>query len=383
MVEFRMPKLGADMDRGKVVAWRKGPGDAVAKGEIVAEVETDKADLEVESFTAGTLERILVEPGTWVPIGTPLAIIRAPGEAPGEAPGPAPAPPAEPTQVAAPPSAPATAAAPSLPSASPCSPAARKRAEELGVDLAQVKGTGPGGRITIPDVEAARGQAPEDPQVRLRRAIAAAMSRSKREIPHYYLSQTLDLGPATDWLAAANGARGVDSRLLLGTLLVKAAALALKEVPELNGFWTDGTFQPSAAIHLGIAISLRGGGLLAPAILDTDRLPLDELNARLADLVRRARAGGLRALEMASATATVTSLGDRGVEAVFGVIQPPQVALIGFGTPRTGPWVLGDRVVPRPVVTATLSADHRASDGHRGGLLLEAMERLLASPERL
>lgn len=370
MAEFRMPKLGADMDRGKVVAWRKGPGDPVAKGEIVADVETDKADIEVESFAEGTFERILVEPGRWVPIGTPIAIIRAPGEAPAAGPVNAPGPP------------PQAAAAPAV-SAPPCSPAARRRAEELGVDLTGVKGTGPGGRITIPDVEAARGAPEEDPQLRLRRAIAASMSRSKREIPHYYLAHTLDLGPAMDWLAAANAARGVETRLLLGTLLVKAAALALKEVPDLNGFWTEGAFQPSAAVHLGIAVSLRGGGLLAPAILDTDRLALDELNARLADLVRRARTGGLRALEMTSATATVTSLGDRGVEAVYGIIQPPQVALLGFGTPRPRPWVVGDRVVPRPLVTATLSADHRASDGHRGGLLLEALERLLAAPERL
>lgn len=402
MAEFRMPKLGADMDRGKVVAWRKAPGDPVAKGEIVADVETDKADIEVESFAEGTFERVLVEPGSWVPIGTPIAIIRAPGEAPNAGPSPAPGPsapgpsaptPAETVEAAAPPAVPAAPPAmptaqpaPSAPAASapPCSPAARKRAEELGVDLSRVKGSGPGGRITIPDVEAARGAPPEeDPQTRMRRAIAAAMSRSKREIPHYYLAHTLDLGPAMDWLTAANVARDVEHRLLLGTLLVKAAALALKEVPDLNGLWTDGAFQPSEAVHLGIAVSLRGGGLLAPAILDTDRLALDELNARLADLVRRTRTGGLRALEMTSATATVTSLGDRGVESVFGIIQPPQVALLGFGAPRPRPWVVADQVVARPLVTASLSADHRASDGHRGGLLLETLERLLAAPERL
>lgn len=382
MAEFRMPKLGADMDRGKVVAWRKGPGDPVAKGEIVADVETDKADIEVESFVEGTFERVLVEPGSWVPIGTPIAIIRAPGEATASGPQIAPAPPPAPVDATAATAAAAPPTAPAAP-APPCSPAARKRAEELGVDLSGVKGTGPGGRITIPDVEAARDQPPEEPQARMRRAIAAAMSRSKREIPHYYLAHALDLGPAMDWLTAANASRSVESRLLLGTLLVKAAALALKEVPDLNGFWTDGAFQPSAAVHLGIAVSLRGGGLLAPAILDTDRLALDELNDRLADLVRRARTGGLRALEMTSATATVTSLGDRGVEAVFGIIQPPQVALLGFGSPRPRPWVVADQVLPRPVMTATLSADHRASDGHRGGLLLETLERLLAAPERL
>ncbi|HJW09768.1 MAG TPA: dihydrolipoamide acetyltransferase family protein [Holophagaceae bacterium] len=393
-----MPKLGADMDAGKLVAWRFKPGESVAKGQILADVETDKAEVEVESFFTGVLERILVEPGTKVPVGTPLAIVRLPGEAEGAMPEAAAAagPPAP--EAAAPPvpSEPAPEAARLL-----ISPAARARARELGLDAAGLKGTGPGGRITLEDVEAARGGAPpvaamlpqqprpapppskEDAQARMRQAIAAAMSRSKREIPHYYLSHTLDLGPAAAWLLATNAQRGVEGRLLMGALLVKALALALREVPELNGFWTEGAFHPSAEIHIGLAISLRSGGLMAPALHHADQASLDDLNQRMADLVRRTRSGGLRGSELTDPTITLTSLGDRGVEAVFGVIHPPQVALVGLGRMLERPWVVAGRVEPRKVMTATLSADHRTSDGHRGGLLLAAMDRLLSTPEAL
>ncbi|HJU83005.1 MAG TPA: 2-oxo acid dehydrogenase subunit E2, partial [Holophagaceae bacterium] len=317
----------------------------------------------------------------------------------GEAELPAPAPvPAAPIREAPPaPAAPVPAAIPvpalaSVPAAElpgpsrpRISPAARARARELGLDEATLHGTGPDGRITLEDVEAARGQAPvvEDPQARMRRAIATAMSRSKREIPHYYLSHTLDLGPAAAWLAETNARRGVEERLLMGALLVKALALALKEVPELNGFWTGNAFQPSADIHVGLAISLRGGGLMAPALHHTDQATLDDLNRRMADLVRRTRSGGLRGSELSDPTITLTALGDRGVEAVYGVIHPPQVAMVGLGRMFERPWVVAGKVEPRQVMAATLSADHRVSDGHRGGLLLCAMDRLLSMPELL
>jgi pyruvate dehydrogenase E2 component (dihydrolipoamide acetyltransferase) len=358
----------------------------VRRGDIVAAVETDKGVIDIEIFSGGVIEQLLVQPGERVPVGTVLATVRDEGE-PGTAPVPA-AP--RPAPAAMPLPAPVMAPAPS-----PgrdlgrlrISPSARELARKLGVDPATVQGTGPHGAITREDIErtAATKQAPApgDRVARMRQAIAAAMSRSKREIPHYYLSTTIDLQPAMSWLAEENGKRDIAERLLPGVLLLKAVALALKEVPELNGFWVDGRAVPSTAIHLGVAISLRQGGLIAPALHDADRQSLDELMRSLRDLVNRARAGSLRSSELTDPTITVTSLGEQGVETVFGIIYPPQVALVGFGKIVERPWSVSGQVVSRPVVTVTLAADHRVSDGHRGGLFLAAVGRLLQEPSKL
>jgi len=393
-----MPKLGADMTEGRVVEWLKRPGEPIARGEVVLVIETDKSNVEVESWTAGKLEKILVEPGDkWLPVGTPIATIQAEGPES-----------VTPPIFAAPPAAPAppTAAAPARPAPPPTpapraaptaerlhvSPAAKRRAEALGVALESVRGTGPEGRITLEDVERAAAAPaapvapaarPADRAARMREAIAAAMSRGKREIPHYYLSSTIDFSPAASWLEARNKDRPVTGRLLYGVLLLKAVALGLREVPELNGFWIGGRAVRSEAIHLGVAVSLRGGGLVAPALRDADKQPVDELMRNFQDLVTRARAGSLRSSEMTDATITITSLGERGVEAVYGIIYPPQLALVGFGTIVERPWVVDGRVVPRRLITATLSGDHRATDGHRGAVFLDAVGRLLQEPEKL
>ncbi len=398
MAEFRMPKLGADMSAGKLVAWRKQPGERFERGEIIAVVETDKTAIEVESFVTGVLEKILVEPGdARIPVGTPLAVmtveagtlppIEAPrAEVPAQRIGAAaPRPAAAPRGPAPPRPAPEGARA-------KASPAARRRALELGIDLGAVTGTGPEGRITLEDVEQAASArpapapapaAPESRQQRMRDAIAAAMARSKREIPHYYLATTIDMSRLDAWLEAANRERPITERLLYGVLLVKAVALALREVPELNGFWIDGRAAQSAAIHPGVAISLRGGGLVAPALHDADLRTLDDLMAAFSDLVKRARAGTLKSSEVTDPTITITSLGERGVESLFGIIYPPQLALVGFGKPVERPWVAEGRVCARKVITATLSGDHRATDGHRGALFLDALGRLLQEPEKL
>ncbi len=396
MSEFRMPSLGADMEAGTLVEWLKKPGDAVKRGDIVAVVETQKGAIEIEIFEDGTLDRLLVEPGIKVPVGTPLATVLAPGETPAAAPAPAPppSPPSErPSAAAAAPPPPA----PPRPAPGPAgarlriSPVAAARAAELGIDARKIAGTGPGGAITLTDVDnaakptaAPAAPAPAAPAMSaMRQAIAAAMGRSKREIPHYYLSTSIDMGASLAWLEEANKQRPVPQRLLYGVLLIKAVAHALREVPELNGFWTDGAARPSEAVHVGWAISLRGGGLIAPAIHDVDKLKLDEIMASLRDLVGRARRGGLRSSELSDPTVTVTSLGEQGVERVYGIIFPPQLALVGFGRITRRPWVAGDAVVPRPILEATLSADHRASDGHRGGLFLAALDRLLQEPQSL
>ena len=209
------------------------------------------------------------------------------------------------------------------------------------------------------------------------------MSRSKREIPHYYLVTDIDATAITEWLARENFKRSVAERLLPVVPMMKAVALALREVPEMNGFWVDGAFRPSEAVHLGMAIAMRGGGLVAPAIHDADKKSLDQLMAALRDLITRVRGGRLRSSEMADPTVTLTSLGEQGVEQVFGVIYPPQVAIIGLGRISERPWALNGVVVARRVVTATLAADHRVSDGHRGGVFVAALGRLLQEPEKL
>lgn len=375
MAEFVMPTLGADMTVGTLLAWMKKPGDEVKRGEIIAEVDTDKGVIEVEVFTSGIIEKLLIEPGAEVPVGTVLAIIREPGEVPV-------------AEVS-------TAAAPAPSRLAPrlhISPAAKKLATELGVDISQVTGTGSGGRIQRVDIERAASAKPSgvvvrdavvERQERMRRTIAAAMARSKREIPHYYLSTTIDMSNAMAWLAEENLKRPVVDRLLYGVLLIKAVALALHEVPELNSVWKDEKLNLCTEINVGVAISLRQGGLVAPALLGTDKQNLDELMKNFRDLVKRARAGSLRSSELSEPTITVTSLGERGAESVFGIIYPPQVAIIGFGRPMEWPRTLDGQIVLRPTIKATLSGDHRVSDGHRGSLFLAAVDRLLQDPGKL
>ena len=378
MIAFKLPSHGADMDEVKLLEWKIKPGDTVKRGDVVAVVDTTKAAVEVEIWEEGTVHELIVKPGAKIPVGTVMALLLAPGETPETAARPQLAP----IQPAA--------AAPSA--RRRISPAARKHAEAFGVNLDSVEGTGPGGAVTLEDVEkvsrhpSAPGKAPEeipDRNLEIRRAIGAAMSRSKREIPHYYLLETVSMLRASEWLARENDKRPLPERLLMAVLLLKASALACKAVPETNGHYRDGAFTPSAAVHLGVAISLRRGGLVAPAIHDAAERPLADLMKGLSDLVRRARAGSLKSSEMSDPTITVSNLGDTGVEATFAIIYPPQVAIVGFGRIAPRPWVEGEALVARPAVTATLSADHRASDGHRGALFLAEINRLLQAPESL
>lgn len=408
-----MPALGADMEAGTLVEWHVKPGARVKRGDVIALVETQKGLIEVEIWESGVVGEILVEPGAKVPVGTVLAVIRA--EATGGPPAPAPSPPAPGVHAVAPSppvvvigrttngAAEPSVRAPTRTGVPPrASPAARQLAREHDLDLSSVEGTGPHGAITRADVERAvkpgsgttpqaetvpsavqqRAPAPAA-QSAMRRAIAAAMAKSKREIPHYYLSTELDVSHAVRWLEGENARRPVTERILFAALLIKATALALREVPELNGFFIDGEPRPSRAIHVGVAISLRQGGLVAPAILDTDQQPLTTIMAKLADLTARARAGSLRSSEMSEPTVTVTSLGEQGADAVFGVIYPPQVALVGFGTVRERPWAEDGMLGVKPIVTASLAADHRVSDGHRGARFLAVVARMLKNPERL
>jgi pyruvate dehydrogenase E2 component (dihydrolipoamide acetyltransferase) len=386
MADFLMPILGADMTEGKVTSWHKKPGDRVERGEIVVEVETDKATVEVECYTPGVLEEILVQEDQTVLVGTPLAKIKADA---GE----------EVSSVRPTLTAPVAPAAPSAPTPASLrapavervrvSPAARQLAEQLKIDLASVKATGPGGRITREDVEAAAHTplaptaTPLDKQQRMRQAIATSMLKSVREIPHFHLTRDIEMSAALAWLTAANEKRPITERLIYAVLLVKAVGLTLREIPDLNGIWGDGRVIQKPDINIGMAISLRGGGLVAPALLNADRRTVEDLMASSRDLVQRARAGKLRGSELTDATITISNLGELGADAVYGVIYPGQAALIGFGRLLERAVVSDSKVVGCPVITATLTADHRIVDGHLGSTFLARLDELLQEPEKL
>ncbi|MES2237785.1 MAG: dihydrolipoamide acetyltransferase family protein [Pseudomonadota bacterium] len=408
MIEFKLPSLGADMDEGTLLEWLVKPGDEVKKGQIVAIVDTSKAAVDVECWQEGTVADLLVAPQQKVPVGTVLALLLEAGEGAADAEKYKCEMLAKFSELAQPAAvAPVVAAVPA-PTAVPLkksalagrrliTPVARKRALELNLDLDIVTGSGPQGAVTLEDVEQAvtrRAQgaaAPDnkqadrqaDRQAEMRKAIAAAMSRSKREIPHYYLNEPIPMARALAWLAQENIQRPMAKRLLPAVLLLKAVAQALRKYPELNGFYRDGAFQQAVRVNPGVAISLRQGGLLAPALLDADRKNLALLMQELGNLVKRTRTGSLKSSELSETTITVTNLGDQGVESVFGVIYPPQVALVGFGRIIDKAWVEGGQVKVQPIVVASLAADHRVSDGHRGALFLAELRERLQQPEAL
>ena len=404
MIEFTMPALGADMDEGMLNEWLVKPGDTVTRGQIVAVVETTKAAVEIECWHDGVVTELLVPVGQTVAVGTPLAMLAEPGAKPPEA---------KPTE-AEPTGGIPTSVAQTPPATPPVghrlwvSPVARRTATALGVDLRTVTGTGPQDAITLQDVEHAAATAhheapkpaPPPPQstaaepksaadkarergAAMRASIAAAMSRSKREIPHYYLADEIILDTALAWLGEQNAGRPITERILPAVLQLKAVALATRRFGEFNGFWRDDHFEPGTGSHVGVAISLRGGGLVAPAIHDVAEKTLGELMADLTDLVGRARAGSLRSSEMSDPTITVTNLGDKGVDSVFGVIYPQQVAIVGFGKPAQRVVALDGGIRVATTVHASVAADHRASDGARGALFLAEINRLLQQPLQL
>jgi pyruvate dehydrogenase E2 component (dihydrolipoamide acetyltransferase) len=249
-----------------------------------------------------------------------------------------------------------------------------------------VTGSGPGGAIRardLPTAPAPEAAAPVDRKQAMRTAIARLMSTANREIPHYHVTSTLDVGRATGWLEEHNASVAPGERILPAAVLLRATALAAVDVAELNGWWREDRFEPAPHVDLGVAISLRGGGVVTPTIARADQLVLTELMAALRTLVSRSRRGNLRGSDLAPASLTVTNLGEQGAEEVLGVIHPPQVALVGFGRPVDRVVALDGQPVVRPTVRATLSGDHRATDGHAGSLLLAAIARHLDRPDQL
>jgi pyruvate dehydrogenase E2 component (dihydrolipoamide acetyltransferase) len=404
--DYAMPSLGADMDEGRVIEWRVAPGDTVHRGDLIAVVETEKSDIDIEIWHDGIVEEFLVDVGQLVDVGTPIARLRSVGTGAGVE-----VTPAAPRQDASGPAVPAPAPArrpvpapaPTSGDRVPASPLARRIAAEHGIDLRTVSGSGPGGAVIEADVVAASAsaqgadvvmgptapaparvaRAPRRSPDTMRSLIAERMTTANREIPHYYLSRDLDVGALETWLAERNESRPIAERILPAACFIRAVALAAARHRELNGFWIGDHFEPAESVNVAMAISLRRGGLVTPHIERADERSLDEVMAALTELVTAARVGNLRASWMTGATITITHLGDSGADLVHGVISPPQVALVGFGRSRQRAWVIDGEVVARPVVTTTLAADHRATDGAVGSRFVATLAQHIDHPEDL
>lgn len=388
--EFRLPSLGADMEDATLTEWLKKPGDQVRRGEPLVTVETTKGLIDIESYEDGRMLEHLVQPGSKVPVGAVLARLQVQGApfAPGAAAGPHPVtqPPAvtlEPAPAASP-----VAASPRKMQAPRVriSPAARRRADALGLSLEALERSAAGDILHIEDIERLAAQKPAAPigtRTAMRATIGAAMARAKREIPHYYLGHSMDFGPAREWLTHHNTTLPVKDRLIETVLITKAVALAAARIEGFNGHYLNGRFEPSAVVHAGTAIAVRGGGLVAPALLEAQRKDLATLMREFSALVMRVRAGHLRSGEFTAATITITSLGADGVDILYPIINPPQVAIVGAGAVREQPWVRDGQLVVRPVLTLALAADHRVTDGRTGARFLRAVADWLAKPQTL
>ncbi len=401
--EVVMPQMGADMVEGTIVKWLKHDGDAVERGEIIAEIETDKANVEIEAFEGGTFRKALAAEGDTIPVGDIIAIIAAPDDdiskytndgTPAAVRASAIAPP--PTRITAPPDVRAAptatpTTAPSQPSQPAgerirISPVARNLAEQHQIDPRTIRGTGPDGRIVRRDIEAviATPAADDRPPAinapsKMRQAIARRMSQSKREAPHYYLLTDVDMTDAIELRRQLNDTLPEGERVSINDLIVRASAIALQRYPEFNATIVADQITQHEAQHVCIAIAM-DDGLIAPAILDagTKTLPQIAVNAR--DLATRAKTGALRPREITDGTFTVTNLGSYGVEALIGIIQPPQTAILGVGTVAPQPAVRDNAIVIRQLMKVALSADHRVTDGAEGAQFLAEIKRVLEHP---
>jgi len=385
MIEFTMPSLGADMEDGTLVEWRVKSGDFVRRGDIIADVDTQKGLIEIEVFDEGTIDELIVKEGEKVPVGTVMAIIIPVGE-----------------KVSAkkksrikkePIKQMVKEGSIKVDDHQKISPLAKKIAKKKGIDLSTIKGSGPEGSIVKKDIDLAvamkveshvevTGGKKEIAAQGLRAAIASAMSKSNREIPHFYLETRIDMTKALNWLRESNKERELKDRLLSVVLLIKATAKAIKEVPSVNAFWENG-LQLKNAINIGFAVSLREGGVVIPAIPEADKKSLNQLMDLLKDLIPRARALQLRSSELSESTITVSNIGEGSTDKVFGVIYPPQVAILGFGNILEEAWAEDGELSTRPIVHVTLAADHRAIDGYLGSRFLMALKKNLQKPEAL
>lgn len=400
--DITMPSLGADMQEGTLTEWLVKEGDQVKSGDIIAVLETQKGAIDMEVYSSGTIAEILVTPVVEVPVGTVLArlTLAEPKEQNSDQ-----------TTILAP--IPAvisdvtTSESPVVIKKSSdvkLSPIVRRLAKDQQLDLTGIKGSGPEGAILLNDITALVEEKSETKtsssnrpankaEQNMRKAIATAMAKSKQEIPHFYLSLTLDITKTQQWLQQHNHATPPEKHVILLAILLKALSKALVKYPKLNGFYQNGlslkglaqenNFTQASAIHIGNVISLRQGGLVVPAIHNVDKLSIIELMQALQDITERSRNGHLRSSELMDATFTVTNMGERGADSVFGIIYPPQVAILGFGKVRKELQLINHKVKEKEVLTACLSADHRVIDGMLAAKFLNYLAKKLQKPERL
>ena len=417
--EVVMPQMGYDMTEGTVVKWVKHEGDVVKKGDIIAEIETDKATVEMEADAAGLLRKVTVSEGTTVPVGAVIGIIGTADETLPEASETAPAKEEVPAVEAAPTEQPKEVAVTEAPALTPVadggmvkvSPVARRLADEQGVDLRQVTGTGPGGRITKDDVLAYAKQAPAAPPVapapaaaeprigktlkvgpeprkpdadgriplsKMAQAIARRTAGTKGPVPHYYVNASVDMTAAMDFRRELN-AQLDDVRVSVNDLIVKAAALALQKFPVFNSTFQDDHLQVAPNVNVGIAVAL-DEGLVVPAVLECERKSLVQIAAETKDLGERTRAGRLRQDEYTAGTFSISNLGMFDVDSFTAIIVSPQAAVLAVGSVTATPQVRDGEVVVRQVMHASLSADHRISNGADAAQFLVEIKRLLESP---
>ena len=401
-----MPQMGYDMREGTVVRWYKQEGETVDRGEVIADIETDKATVEFEAYTGGVLGRIVAEAGIAVPVGELIAIITEPGEAvPEVAAAPAPAAPAAapvPTATPAPEPAPATAAPP--PSADGevrASPIARRLARERGIDLALVTGTGPNGRITERDVEsyqppaaaptpapapaAAPAAASADSRIelsRMRQTIARVTSDSKSTAPHFYVTAEIDMGKAMQLRRDVNDEADPENRVSVNDLMVKACALALANHPKFNSFFRGDHLEVHGAMNIGIAIALESG-LILPGVSNCESKSLLQIAAATKDLIARANSGTLRNEEYSSTTFSISNMGMFDVESFTAIIYPPHAAILAVGSVKEQPVVRDGQLAVGTMMKATLSTDHRVADGAEAAQFLMEIKRVLENPVSL
>jgi pyruvate dehydrogenase E2 component (dihydrolipoamide acetyltransferase) len=417
----RMPKLSDTMTEGVVAEWHKNVGDQVESGEVLAEIETDKATMEFESFQDGVLLHIGVDKGATAAVDSILAILGEAGEdvsgllaaeaeapapaAPSPEPAPAPAPAPAPVEAApapapAPVVAPAPAVAPAAMVAAPApsangkikaSPLAARLAAERGIDLGRVTGTGDGGRIVKRDIEgyvpapAASGlgaveSSTDFPVTQMRKTIARRLAESKFTAPHFYLKLSVDMGAAVEARMAINEQEGV--KVSFNDMVVKAVSLALKKHPAVNSAWMDTHIRQNDHVHIGVAVAVEDG-LLVPVVRHADRKSLTEIGAEVKDYAGKAREKKLQPSDWEGNTFTISNLGMFGIEDFTAIINPPDACILAVGGISDVPVVKDGAVVPGKVMKLTLSCDHRVVDGATGAAFLQEVKSLLEHPVRM
>jgi len=396
-----MPQMGYDMREGTVVKWYKGEGEEVARGEVIADIETDKATVEFEAYTSGVLRRIIADEGVSIPVGELIAVIAGADEVldeiptsssddPGDAVTPVATTSQKPNDIGE-----TTAPVPPQDTRLRASPIARRLAQEKNIDLAVVTGTGPGGRITEQDVlefvspVATSGQQPNIPSSvgsgdkvelsRMRQVIAKVTSDSKREAPHFYVTAEIDMGKAMEFRRDINDSFPADNRVSVNDMVLKASSIVLGQYPKFNGSFQENYLQLNSSINIGMAIALEAG-LIVPGINDCGNKSLRQIAAASKDLIDRANNGTLRNEEYSGTTFSVSNLGMFDVDSFAAIIFPPHAAVLAVGTVRQQPVVKDGQITVGQVMKATLSTDHRVADGAEAAQFLVEIKKLLETP---